>query len=73
MAAAGDDLARKLAEAPFHAIAHDGVADLLADRIANPLERIAVFSVTNEKDETRRRCPPAGVRSEEIRALAEDC
>jgi len=73
MPAAGDDLARKLAEAPLHAIANDGVADLLADRIANPLERIAILPVTNEKDETRRRCPPAGVRSEEIRALAEDC
>jgi hypothetical protein len=72
MAAGRDDLARKLAEAPFHAIAHDGVADLLADRKANPLERIAVFPVTNEKDEARRRCAPTGVRSEEIRALAED-
>ena len=73
MAAGRDDLARKLAEAPLHAIAHDGVADLLADRKANPLERIAVFPVANEKYETRRRCPPTGVRSEEIRALAEDC
>ena len=73
MAATRDDFPRKLAEAPLHAVANDGLADLLADRIANPLERIAVFAVTNEKDETRHRCAPTGVRSEEIRALAEDC
>ena len=73
MASGRDDLARKLAEATLHAVANHGVADLLAHRIANPLQRIAVFPVTNEKDKTRRRRAPTGVRSEEIRALAEDC
>ena len=73
MATAEDDLARKLPEAPLHAVAHDGVADFLAHRIADPLQRIAVFPVADEKDKAGRRRAPTGVRSEEIRALAEDC
>ena len=73
MATAEDDLARKLPEAPLHAVSHDGVADLLAHRIAVPLQRIAVVPVADEKDKTRRRRAPTGVRSEKIRALAVDC
>ena len=72
MAAAGDDLARKLPEAPLHAVAHDGVADFLAHRIADPLQRIAVVPVADEKDKTRRRRAPTGVRSKKIRAFAEN-
>ena len=34
---------------------------------------IAVVPVADEKDKTRRRRAPTGVRSEKIRALAEDC
>ncbi len=72
MATAEDDLARKLPEAPLHAVAHDGVADFLAHRIADPLQRIAVLAVTDEEDKTRCRRAPTGVRSKEIRAFAED-
>ena len=72
MAAGEDDLSRKLAKAALHAIADDGIADLLADRIADPLQRIAVFPVTDEEDEARRRRAPTGVRSEKVRAFAED-
>ena len=67
-----DDLARKLAETALHAIAYDGVPDLLADRIADPLQRIAVLAVTDEKDKARRRRAPTGVRSEKVRTFAED-
>ena len=72
MAAGKDELAGKLAEAPLHAIAHDGVADLLAYRIANPLQRIAVIAVANEKDKAGCRRAPTGVRGEEIRAFPEN-
>jgi len=72
MAAGRNELSRKFAEAALHAIADDGIADLLADRIANPLERIAVLAVTDEEDEAGRRSAPAGVRREKIRAFAED-
>ena len=64
-----NQLARKLTETAPHAIAHDGVSDLLADGIANSLERIAVLPVTDEEDKARRRRAPTGIRSEEVRTL----
>ena len=67
-----NDLPREFAEAPLHAVAHDCTADLLGDGETYTLRRIAVVAVTNEKDEAGRRRAPSGVRSEEIRALAED-
>jgi hypothetical protein len=72
MAAGWDELARKLAETALHAVADDGIADLLANRIADALQRISVLAVTDEEDKARRRRAPTGVRSEKIRALAED-
>ena len=72
MASGWDQLARKLAKAALHAIADDGIADLLADRVADPFQRIAILAVTDEEDETRRRRAPTGIRSKKIRALAED-
>ena len=72
MSGGGNDFASKFTEAALHAIANDGIADLLADRIANPLQRIAVFPVTDEQDKARRRRAPTGVPSEEVRAFAED-
>ena len=72
MAARGDEFARKLTETALHAIAHDGVPDLLADGVANPLERIAVLAVADEEDKARRRRAPTGVRSEEVRAFPKD-
>ena len=69
MTARRDELSRKLAKAALHAIAHDGIADLLADRVADPLQRIAVLAVTDEEDKARRRRAPSGVRSEEVRTL----
>ena len=72
MTACRDDFPRKLAKAALHAVAHDRAADLLADGEPDALERIAVFTVADEKDKTRRRRAPSGVRSEKIRALSED-
>ena len=72
MTADGDDFARKLAEAALHTIAYDSVSDLLADRVADPLQRIAVLAVTNKKDKARRRRAPTGVRSKKVRTFAED-
>ena len=66
------DFPRKLAKAALHAVAHDGAADLLADGETDALERIAVLTVADEEDEGRSRRAPSGVRSEEIRALAEN-
>jgi hypothetical protein len=69
----GNDLAGEFAEAALHAITNDRSADLLADGKAHALLRIAVLAITDEKDESRRRGAPTGVRSEKILALAEDC
>ena len=68
-----DDFAGKFAEAALHAISNDRPADFLADREAHALLRVAVPAITYEKDESRRRRSRTGVRSEKIRALAEDC
>ena len=73
MAARRNDLASEFAEAALHAIANDCAANLLADGEADPLGRIAVLAVTNEKDKARCRRAPTGVRGKEIRALAKDC
>ena len=67
----GHDLARKRAEAPLHAVADDGAADLLGDGEADAHWRIAVVAVSDEQDEAGHGGAPAGVRGEEIRALAE--
>jgi len=72
MTARRNDFSRKLAKAALHAIAHDRAADLLADGEPDALERIAVLTVADEEDEGRSRRAPSGVRSEEIRALAEN-
>ena len=73
MAAGWNDFARECAEAALHAVANDGLADLLADCEADALRLVAILAVTNEKDESRRRRAPSGVRGEEIRALLQNC
>ena len=70
MPLAGSDLAGERAEAALHAVAHDGVADLLGDGEADAHRRIAVRAVADEQDEAGHRRAPAAVRGEEIRALA---
>ena len=72
MAGYRHQLAGERAEAPLHAIADDGLADLLADGEADALQWIAVLAIADEKDEARRRRAPSGVRSEEVRALSKD-
>lgn len=73
MAARRKNLARKLTEAALHAIADDRIADLLADGEPDALDVVAVLPIAHEQDKARRRRAPSGVRSEEIRAFAEDC
>ena len=65
-------LAGERTEAPLHAIADDGLADLLADGEADALQWIAVLAITHEKDKARRRRAPSGVRSEKVRAFPKD-
>jgi hypothetical protein len=66
-----DKLSGESAEAPLHAVADDGPADLLGDRETDPLGRVAVLPVADEQDESGRRRAPAGVRSEEVLAFAD--
>ena len=73
MAVRRNDFACKLAKAALHAVADNRSADLLANGETDALQRVAVLAITNEKDESRRRRAPAGVRSEEVRAFTEDC
>ena len=69
MAARRDDLPRKFAEAALHPVANDRAADLLADGVADSLDRIAVRAIADEENETRRRRAPSGVRGEKVRAF----
>lgn len=64
-----DDLSRELTEAAFHPIANDRAADLLADRIADSLDGIAVRAIADKEHQSRRRRAPSGVRGEKVRAF----
>jgi hypothetical protein len=65
------DLSGERAEAPLHAIAHNGAADLLGDRETNADGRVLVVAIADEQDEACRCRAPAGVRGEEIGPLLE--
>ena len=73
MALTWKDLAGEGTEAALHAVPHDGPADLLADGEADATKRIAIVTIANEEHKAGGRRAPTGVRSEEIRALSEDC
>ena len=47
MAARWDDLPRELTEAALHPVANDRSADLLADRVADSLDWIAVRAIAD--------------------------
>jgi len=72
MTANGHDFASERPETALHAVADDGLADLLADGESDALRGIAVVAVADEEDESRHRRAPTGVRSEKVRAFAED-
>ncbi|GAC1579661.1 MAG: hypothetical protein NVS3B5_12900 [Sphingomicrobium sp.] len=61
--------AGKRAETALHAVAHDRVADLLGDRVADANRRIAIAARTDLKDETGHGKALSAVGGEEIRAL----
>jgi len=65
-----DELTGQSTEAPLHPVADDGATDFLGDGETDPLGRVAILPVADEKDESGRRRAPAGVRSEEVRALS---
>ena len=65
----GHDFARELPQPPLHPVAGHGVADLAADREADPNPGVAVTAIADEEDETGSRRAPTGVRSEEVRAF----
>jgi hypothetical protein len=73
MSGGGNDFASKFTEAALHAIAHHRVPNPLGDGETDAPRWIAILAITDEKDESRRRRTPTGVRSEEVRAFPKDC
>ena len=74
---AGDASARQIVagkrpKPPFHAVAHDGVADLLRHCDAESLVLAAVTTRTHLEDETGHGDSPAAIGREEIRPFAKD-
>ena len=71
MATAEDDLARKLPEAPLHAVSHDGVADLLAHRETDPdaWRRPVGRDRSRLEDEARHGTAAPGLDAQEIPAI----
>ena len=63
------DFAGERPEAPFHAVADDGLADFLADREADAHLLVAVGAIAYEEHESRSRGSPSGIGREEIRAF----
>jgi len=71
MARLGQDRTGELAEAPPHAVAHHGVADLLGNRDSEPYRRVAVVARANEQDEAGPGRASPAVRGKEFRAAGE--
>lgn len=71
-AAHRQNLARKGAETPLHAVADYRIADFFGDGEAYPPGRVAVIAIADEQDKAGRGRAPSGVRSEEIRPLAKN-
>ncbi len=69
--ALGQQLPRKRAQAPLHAVANDGAADLPGDGIADPDGGIAVRPVADQQDEAGHGRAPAAIRGQEVGAAAE--
>lgn len=67
----GQYRAGELAEAPPHAVAHHGVADLLRNRDSEPDRRVAVAARADEQDEAGPRRASPAVRGKEFRAAGE--
>jgi hypothetical protein len=66
----GKDFTCERPKAPLHAIADDGVTNLLGDGEAYPYRGVGVGAVTDEQDESGRRRALYSVRGEEIRPFA---
>src|SRR6185369_16115723 len=64
-----NDLAGERPEAPLHAVADDRSADLFRYREADAHRRVRILAVADEQDEAGSGHAPAGVGSEEVRAL----
>ena len=69
---ARQELAGERAQAPLHAVADDGVADLFGDGEADADRIVAVIAGTDLKDETGSRDAPAAVGGKEVGAFPED-
>jgi hypothetical protein len=67
----GKNLAGKRAEAALHAVADDGVADLLGHGEADALRRVGIGAITDEQDESGRGRALSSVRGEEVCAFGE--
>jgi hypothetical protein len=73
VALGGKHFTRQSAEAPLHAVADDGLPDLLADGESDALGLIAVLAISDEQDEARHRGTLSSVRGQEVRAFTENC
>ncbi|KQS49146.1 hypothetical protein ASG20_08790 [Sphingomonas sp. Leaf198] len=71
-AAFRQQLARQRPQPPFHAVADDGVADLLGDGEADSHRLVTVIAGAHEQDESRHRCALPRIRREKIAALVEN-
>ena len=65
------EFASERAQAPFHSVANDRIADLARDREADPKRRIPVTAWTDEQNEAGHRSTPTRIGEEEIGAPGE--
>ena len=67
-----EDFAHQGAEASFHAVANDCIADFLGHSEADTDERIVIAARANEQDEAGCRRALATVGGKKVRALRQD-
>ena len=67
-----EDFAHQGAEASFHAVANDRIADFLGHSEADTDERIFIAARANEQDEAGRRRALATIGGKEVRAFREN-
>ena len=65
------EFAGERAQAPFHPVANDGIADLARDREADPKHFVSVTAWADEQNEAGHRSTPTRIGEEEIGAPGE--
>src|SRR5829696_8090376 len=67
----GQDIARERPEAPLHAVADDGAADLLGDGDPEPDRGVAVVARADEEDEAGHGRAAAAIGGQEVGSAGE--